>query len=149
MTPDAFFDCFTDSSYFDRDARPKSVKALLTLCERLPDEIINEWPRIVVFAPDPNDRASCVGLMPSEPDSGDTFIYLAPLLEELEQAEVDFTVAHEFAHAALRHHLPENMGLSIEEAQKGYLNWDSEIAADKLAQGWGFTIPESRKRTEQ
>jgi transposase len=58
-----------------------------------------------------------------------------------------FTVAHEFAHAALRHHEPENlMTLSMEEAKKGYLEWNSEVAADELAAEWGYKIPKRRKR---
>jgi hypothetical protein len=148
MTTDAFFDSFTDSSYFDRDARPKAVKALMRLAERIPDERINEWPRIVVFAPNPNDYGSCIRLMPSESDADDAFIYLAPSLELMPQEEADFYVAHEFAHAALKHHWEDDMHLSDEEVKGGYLNWNSEIAADRLAQEWGFTIPESRKRTE-
>jgi hypothetical protein len=56
-------------------------------------------------------------------------------------------VAHEFAHAALRHHEPKNLvSLSMEEAKKGYLNWGSEVAADQLVAEWGYKIPERSKR---
>jgi len=146
MTPDTFFDLFVDSVFCDVRTRPKTTKALMTLCQRVPDETINEWPRIVVFAPDPSLYGSCVGLKPSDLESDDAFIYLSPSLERHSQAEVDFSVAHEFAHAALRHHLAENMTLSTEEVKKGYLGWNSEVAADKLVEDWGFTIPKRRKR---
>ena len=74
------------------------------------------------------------------------FIYLAPALERQSQEQVDFTVAHEFAHALLRHHLPGNDSLSKEELKAGYLNWKSEVAADKLVLKWGFTLPKYRKK---
>jgi hypothetical protein len=83
--------------------------------------------------------------MPSAPSGEDAFIYLAPSLERESQAQVDFTVAHEFAHALLRHHLPGNDSLSKEELKAAYLNWNSEKAADKLALEWGFTLPAYRK----
>jgi hypothetical protein len=54
-------------------------------------------------------------------------------------------VAHEFAHALLRHHLPGNDSLSKKELKAGYLNWTSEKAADKLALEWGFILPAYRK----
>lgn len=147
MTPDAFLDSFTDSIYCDLDVRPKTAKALIKLSERIPGNIVTDLPRIVVFAPNPDDYGSCIPLMPSDSTSDDAFIYLAPSLEGQSQSEVDFTVAHEFAHAALRHHEPENlMSFSIDEAKKGYLNWDSEVAADQLVAEWGYEIPERRNR---
>jgi hypothetical protein len=48
MTPDAFLDSFTDSIYCDLDVRPKTAKALIKLSERIPDNIVNDLPRIVV-----------------------------------------------------------------------------------------------------
>lgn len=147
MTPDAFLDSFTDSMYCDLQARPKTARALIKLAERIPDGIANDLPRIVVFAPNPDDYGSCIPLMTGDHDSADAFIYLAPSLERHSQRDVDFTVAHEFAHAALRHHEPEKlMTFSIEEAKKGYLHWDSELAADQLVTEWGYEIPECRKR---
>jgi len=81
---------------------------------------------------------------------GDAFIYLAPSLERQLQSDVDFTVAHEFAHAALRHHEPESLiTFSIDEAKKGYLNWNSEVAADELVAAWGHEIPKRRMRKRQ
>src|SRR5271155_2218845 len=133
MTPDAFLDTFTDSIYCDLQTRPKTAKALIKLSERIPDSVVNDLPRIIVFAPNPLDYGLCIPLMTGAPNGADAFIYLAPSLERQSQSDVDFTVAHEFAHAALRHHEPENlMTFSVDEARKGYLNWDSEVAADEL-----------------
>jgi hypothetical protein len=147
MTPDAFIDAFIDSTYCDLDTRPRTAKALIKLAERIPDDIANDLPRIVVFAPNPDDYGSCIPLMPSNSSGEDAFIYLAPSLERQSQSDVDFTVAHEFAHAALRHHEPENlMTFSIDEAKKGYLEWNSEVAADQLVAEWGYEIPKRRER---
>jgi len=109
MTPDAFLDSFTDSTYCDLHVRPKTAKALIKLAERIPDGIANDLPRIVVFAPNPDDYGLCIPLMAGDPSGADAFIYLAPSLEHQSQDDVDFTVAHEFAHATLRHHEPERL----------------------------------------
>jgi len=100
MTPDAFLDTFTDSIYCDLQARPKTAKALIKLAERIPESVVNDLPRIVVFAPNPHDYGLCVPLMAGDQDGADAFIYLAPSLERQSQTDVDFTVAHEFAHAS-------------------------------------------------
>ena len=146
MTPEAFLDTFTDSIYCDLQARPKTAKALIRLSERLLDEVVYSLPRIVVFAPNPHDYGLCIPLMAGVPNDADAFIYFAPSLERQSQTEVDFTVAHEFAHASLRHHEPKNlMTFSIDEAKKDYLNWNSEVAADQLVAEWGYKIPKRRK----
>jgi hypothetical protein len=75
MTPDTFFDRFTDSKYCNLEARPKTRKALAKLCQRIPDGTINGWPQIVVFAPESWQRGSCLPLMRSDPESDDAFIY--------------------------------------------------------------------------
>jgi hypothetical protein len=147
VTPDAFLDTCTDSIYCDLDARPKTAKALIRLSQRIPDKVFNDLPRIVVFAPNPGDYGLCIPLMTGDPDDADAFIYLAPSLERQSQNDVDFTVAHEFAHAALRHHELENlMTFSMDEAKKGYLEWNSEVAADQLVTEWGYKVPKRRKR---
>ena len=147
ITVDAFLDTFTDSIYCDLQTRPKTAKALIRLSERIPDDVVNSLPRIVVFAPNPNDYGLCIPLIAGDPNGADAFIYLAPSLERQSQSDVDFTVAHEFAHAALRHHEPENlMTFSIDEAKKGYLSWNSEVAADQLVAEWGYQIPKRRER---
>lgn len=145
MTADDFSYRFIDPRWFDSAVRPKTMKACLALCERIPDDVVNELPRIVLFAPNPDDYGCCIPLMPNGSDSDAAFIYLAPSLESQPQAEVNFTVAHEFAHASVRHHLPEAMILSDEEAKKGYSELKPEVAADKLVAKWGFKIPKRRR----
>jgi len=113
--------------------------------DRLPDKIFNGCPRICFFAPAPGIFGACTVRMPSAPPGEDAFIYLAPSLERQSQAQVDFTVAHEFAHALLRHHLPGKDGLTTKELRAGYLNWNPEEAVNKLALEWGFTLPAYRK----
>jgi hypothetical protein len=147
MTPDAFLDTFTDSTYCDLRARPKTAKALIRLSECIPDNIVKGLPRVVVFAPNPKDCGLCIPLMAGDKNAADAFIYFAPSLERQSQHDVDFTVAHEFAHAHLRHHEPESlMTFSIDEEKNGYLNWDSEVAADQLVTEWGYGLPKRRNR---
>ncbi len=81
MTPDAFLDSFADSIYCDLDARPKTAKGLIKLAGRIPDSVVNNLPRIVVFAPNPDDYGSCLPLMTSNSSGEDAFVYLAPSLE--------------------------------------------------------------------
>lgn len=40
------------------------------------------------------------------------------------------------------------MTFSLDEAKRGYLNWDSEVAADQLVAEWGYKIPKRRKRKQ-
>ena len=147
MTLDVFIDQYTDPRWCDLGVRPKVAKAFQSLCERLPDRIFDRCPRICFFIPAPGLFGSTV-LMPSGPNAEDALIYLAPSLERQSQTQVDFTVAHEFAHALLRHHLPANDRLSKKELRGSYLNWKSEAAADKLALKWGFTLPAYRKKRD-
>ena len=146
MTREVFVDKFIDPTWFDPAVRPKTTKACLALCERIPDNIVNKLPQIVLFTPSPDEYGRCIPLMPNDSDSDAAFIYLAPSLERQPQAEVNFTVAHEFAHALVRHHLPKNMILSAEEAEKSYLEVNSEVAADELVAKWGFKVPRRRGR---
>lgn len=81
-------------------------------------------------------------------------IYLAPYLEseECSQEDVNFTVAHEFAHAMLSH--IGTVGVSDEEHTtmvdagpgKGYLESSFETAVDELVVKWGFILPSRRQR---
>jgi hypothetical protein len=85
MTPDAFLDSFTDSTYCDLNARPRTAKALIKLAERIPDGIANDLPRIVVFAPNPDDYGFCIPLITGHPNGTNAFIYLGPSLERQSQ----------------------------------------------------------------
>ena len=146
MTPDEFFDQYTDTQWFDfKGDRPKLVRACVTLCERVPDDVWDEMPHVLIFAPSPRELGSCT-YIPRNPRlmrESDAFLYFAPKLERSKQAEVDFTVAHEFAHALCQHH--RNLSLTEKEVEEGYLKFNAEQEADKLAVKWGYTIPEYRK----
>lgn len=144
MTLDCFLDRFADPAYCDPTERPKTVKAFKALCEQLKDETINEWPRILVFAPSPWCYGNCLNLVPRD-ENDDALIYLAPCLEKHTQAQVNSTVAEEFAHAMLRHH--KEMTLTPDEAKTGYPNFPSEQAAKKKVVEWGFELRTSRPKS--
>jgi IrrE N-terminal-like domain len=59
-------------------------------------------------------------------------VYLSPELEIESQEQVNFTVAHEFAHVVLRHS-------PLCDSERGKKN---EQMADDLAKEWGFERPE-------
>jgi len=142
MTLDQFVDQYTDWRWVNPEGRPKVVKAFQKLCLLLPDKVWLDAPSIRFFAPDSWHHGMCTQIPTSDPETA--FIYLAPSLERAPQAEVDFTVAHEFAHAVLGHHR-DNQALTPKEVKEGYLSFNHEKAADRLAKKWGFTIPEYRK----
>jgi hypothetical protein len=110
---------FIQGELFNPEDRPKTLRALRTLCERVPDEVLRDMPPgCNILAPSPWMRGlACVmtgGL-----------IYLAPRLEDESQEQVDFTVAHEFAHLYLRHHeQPTNANMEDE--------------ANALVKQWGY-----------
>src|SRR6266849_2106564 len=99
MNVEEMQDQFFDPFWFDPDDRPKTALATRHLIERVPDDVFDEL-RVKVFAPPPlaNGQSRRVG-----PSTEHYFIYLAPFIELKPQEEVDFVVAHEFAHAYLRH----------------------------------------------
>ena len=144
MSLDEFRNKFTDSPYFDNNAYPKITKAFQALCDRIPYESMRQWPRILVFVP-PSEVYGCALPLLTQHGDDDAFIYLAPCLEKQTQAQVNSTVAEEFAHAMLRHHV--NPILTSEEAKAGYPNYPQEQAAKKQAVEWGFELPPGRKET--
>jgi hypothetical protein len=102
----------------------KRYKALTMLYYVIPD-VLNDTPVTAILAPDSG------GLYTSAP-AAEIIVYLAPDLEIESQEQVNFTVAHEFAHVALAH---------------SFLCWNSEQCkrdekrADQLAAVWGFERP--------
>jgi hypothetical protein len=132
MDWDEFWYAFINEMMID-DSRRKTIKGLRHFCKRVPQMYLVEL-NVTVFAP----GAWQHGLVTTMPP---VVIYLAPALEKESQAEVDFTVAHEFAHAVLGH---SNMELPPEGVGKKYLDLSPEIAADKLVADWGFTVPKRR-----
>ena len=67
------------------------------------------------------------------------FVYLSPMLELESQWRVDFTVAHEIAHLVLKHHEPENPQMALHG--ETHQTRPAELAADTLAELWGFKRP--------
>jgi hypothetical protein len=132
-----------DPIWFDDPDRPKTKQALVHLVERVPSDIVEDFD-VLVFAPAPGKYGQLYP-NPNPPknpqDEGVThfeaepkrIIYLAPILESLDQAEVDFVVAHEFAHHRLGHHNYTDNTPAIEDE------------ADALAESWGFIVPARRK----
>src|SRR6266566_9083152 len=129
MTLDEMAYQFFDTGWFDPNDRPKTALAMQHLIERVPDDVFNTLD-VLVFAPSPN----IYGQVYPGTLSSKTFIYLAPSLEEQSQQEVDFTVAHEFAHAYLNHEQAARNPSAIEDD------------ADALVETWGFTIPARRNK---
>jgi hypothetical protein len=107
----------------------------------MPAEVYENLPLITIFAPWGLDYGRAL----PAPGGGSLMIYFAPGLERRPQAQSDFTVAHEFAHAALGHGTPEWF-LQSQDPKKAYLEQECEIAADQLVEQWGYPIPAYRKR---
>jgi hypothetical protein len=104
MSDEHWFDFryqFIETGWFDYD-RHKTIEAMRKLSERIPYEVLENLSPLVVFAPSP------VKLGEMKPFGlGDRlFLYLGPRLERERLNEVDFIVAHEFAHVALGHYKP-------------------------------------------
>jgi hypothetical protein len=122
---DDFHYQFLQSGWFDDD-RVKTVEAMRRLSERMPEEVYDELPILIVLAP---AQWKYGQVYPSLLNG--VVVYLSPTLEE--QEEVDFTVAHEFAHVHLGHDAWMNNPPSLEDD------------ADKLVESWGYKVPERRK----
>lgn len=132
---------YIETGWFDYD-RYKTIEAMRKLSQRVPDDVLDDLPKLTVFAP---SRALLGHLMPS--GTGDSlFLYLAPGLERKPQMEVDFTVAHEFAHVALGHYKPGATTISAEIIVDCHQDAPSERAADSLAECWGFTRPRAKAK---
>lgn len=134
---DGLMDRLNSDIWCDLGDRPKLRHALETLCQRMPIDVYDELPIMVLFAPAPwrNGRSFPV---PKSWDEEAAIIYINPRLEEESQEQNDFTLAHEFAHVSLRHHTYKAMAL-------GVLTDDDEDAADALVKSWGYDIPAYRK----
>jgi hypothetical protein len=131
---DDLCDCFASEPWAELDERPKLAQALRVLCERMPKEVYDELPSLLIFAPAPWKHGQVIPV----PRSG-LMIYFAPELEKESQAQSDFTVAHEFAHAALKHGTWDWLLQNSDSTE--YLGQDSEIAAVNLVKRWGYQIP--------
>jgi Zn-dependent protease with chaperone function len=126
VTAENCFETFIETGWFDYEQRPKTLAAMERLCERV-QEVFDL--SVLVMAPGPaiNGRVYPRLQIPRE------IIYLAPLLETLPQEEVDFVVAHEFAHSLLGHGDWAKNPSTIEQD------------TDELVKHWGFVVPDRRK----
>jgi hypothetical protein len=82
MTFDDFAYHFMDETFCMLDRRPKTARALLAFCSMVPDEVIEELPRITIFAPDFGRFGFC-----AYAPKADALIYLDYSLEKHSQAE--------------------------------------------------------------
>lgn len=131
---------YIETGWFNYD-RHKTIEAMRKVSKRLPDAVLDELPAFVVFAPSPRllGELKPFGL-------GDRlFLYLSPRLEKMSQKEVDFTVAHEFAHIVLGHY-KQGITMTPGAPVKSHEEVPAEIATDKLAESWGFQRPQVQAR---
>ncbi len=121
---------YVDVGWFDVETRPKTLTAMITLSDRMPQRYKNRIPSAIVFAPSPTREGEMKLLynLPCKKSFNHPFIYLSPMLESQPQPSVDSTVAHEFAHAILGH----NGRISAEDPYK------YEREADTLIASWGY-----------
>jgi hypothetical protein len=128
MTWDSFVYDYFDTGWFDHEDRPKTVAALRRLVEQVPDGILDDLS-VTLFAPTPFDYGR---LLPGTLHT-QAFIYLAPNLETQPQEEVDFTVAHEFAHAHLgQEQSVRNIDTIEDEADALVVTWGIHRASAKI-----------------
>jgi hypothetical protein len=97
-----------------------------------------------LFAIDPNR----LGLVLGPRSFWGPIIYLSPALPSLPESEIRAVIAHEFAHVALGHMNPPEKDALDKSAESGEktayeLGKSDEKTADKLAESWGFKLPQS------
>ena len=102
-------------------------------------DTLAQLPKFLVFAPAVGDRG--IALPNNRFEGYECVIYLSPMLEFESKKHVEHTVAHEFAHACLRHHTDEAKAQYVSGVEHG--KQKPEVDADALAATWGF--PRSRR----
>jgi hypothetical protein len=135
---DDLCDLFVSRKWADLDERPKLAQAIGLLCERMPQDVYDELPSLLILAPAAWKHGQVI---PVPHGVLKLVIYFAPDLEKESQEQNDYTVAHEFAHAALNHHEWQVQDHGCQE----YLAQHQEIAAVKLVKQWGYQIPAYRQ----
>ncbi|MGA8150901.1 MAG: hypothetical protein WB952_08125 [Terriglobales bacterium] len=137
---DSFRYDYIETGWFDYD-RHKTIAAMRKLSERIPDDVLENLPPLTVFAP----SAALLGHVLPHGTGDSIFVYLSPRLERASQAEVDFTVAHEFAHIVLGHYKPGATDHPPDVVVQRHEDVPSEQDADRLAESWGFKSKVKRK----
>lgn len=132
---------FIETGWFDYD-RHKTIEAMQQICERVPQEVIDDLPPLTLFAP----SAALFGRVFPFGGGNALFVYLAPNLERKSQREVDFTVAHEFAHVVLGHYKSDATIIPADAVVRSRGDVPSEKEANRLAESWGFPKAERNPR---
>jgi hypothetical protein len=115
---------------FDRDRYPKVLKGLVNVIKRIPRKVCYKHGNVLVVATD------CYGVSFACRGYKDIILLNLKDLELETQEEIEFTIAHEFAHGYLGHH--------TRKQDKEYdtdIPWEDrpqEKAANDLAAKWGF-----------
>jgi hypothetical protein len=135
---------YIETGWFDYD-RYKTIAAMRKLSERIPEDVLDNLPPLTVFAP----SAVLLGHVLPHGTGDSLFVYLSPRLESKSQTEVDFTVAHEFAHVVLGHYMPGATNHPPGVVVQGHGDVPSEKDADRLAESWGFKSAQKRKKPNQ
>jgi hypothetical protein len=97
---------------------------------------------VALFAIDPKFRGH---VLDRRSFSG-PILYLSPQLLSRPENEIRGTIAHEFAHVALNHMDPEESAhAQLAKSHEEIVNeaTSDEDAADRLAESWGFKLPQS------
>lgn len=115
------------------------------LSERLPEDVLYSLPPLVVFAP----SATKLGEVKPFGLGDRLLLYLSPRLEAKPQSEVDFTVAHEFAHISPGHHQAGATAVPPDAVVQNYEDVPSEQDTDRLAESWVLRSPKSGATTEK
>jgi hypothetical protein len=84
MDIDGLFMLFVQPELFDRHARRKTVEALQTLCDRVPDEVFLDMPTFSILAPDAKVDGAVYRPVP------EIVIYFSPSLEDEPQEKSGF-----------------------------------------------------------
>jgi hypothetical protein len=125
------------------DEQAKTCAALKRAAAQIPDAVLCGLPPLRIFTPLRADSSVSLMVETTGQVFGSavplTLMYISPLEELYPQEDVDFTVAHEFAHVALGHLWSINGGRE-QGTFRGRRHGDSpaEMAADRLAESWGF-----------
>ncbi len=100
---DSFLNRFVLTTWFDKGDRPKTRQAMYVLSQKIPAHDRKRIPpSTIVYAPSPKMSGEARRRVhPAGRKRYEFFLYLSPMLEEMEQAEVENIVAHEFAHLIL------------------------------------------------
>jgi hypothetical protein len=136
---DEFLQSCHDFSLFNPLERPKTFKALKRFWKAASQEEIDRLPMLIIYAPSRAIHGEAFPLVINSFEISTFFIYFGPILERKLQREVNSTVAHELAHALLRHGAVGSPRIdSSQSPPSRHADTPAEVEADKLVEKWGF-----------